>query len=152
MQAVGNKILNQIGCDLAMMTNLESSNVFLNNVFFQNAANFFINDILEREGFCNTNIHNRNIYSNFLKKDMMSISEWNVIFREHFSENLLCEFEQEFEDRLASLNKDLPKKLRNKGLFSKLFSMWMVSLCSLISMSNGRSDDQDCLFGMSLFE
>ena len=152
MQAVGNEILNQIGCDPAMMTTLENNNLFLNNVFFQNAANFFINDFLEREGFCNTNIHNRDLYSNFLKNDTMSISEWNVIFREHCSENLLCEFEQEFEDRLASLNKELPKKLRHKGLFGKLFSMWMVSLCSLASMSGGKSDEQDGFFGMSLFE
>lgn len=152
MQAVGHKILNQIGCNLAIMTNLENNNLFSENIFFQNTANFFTNDFLKREEFFSTNIHKRELYSNFLKNDAMTISEWNVIFREHCSESLLCEFEREFEDRLASLNKDLPKKLKSKGMFSRLFSMWMVSLCSLVSMSNGKSDDQDGLFGMSLFE
>lgn len=152
MQAIENKILNQISCGISAMTNFEGNNLFSENIFFQNTANFFTNDFLKREEFFSTNIHKRDLYSNFLKNDAMTISEWNVIFREHCSESLLCEFEREFEDRLASLNKDLPKKLKSKGLFNRLFSMWMVSLCSLVSMSNGKSDEQEGLFGMSLFE
>lgn len=145
--------LNEIINGLSEITNNvgdKSSNFFEKN-FFKNVSSVIIKNLLEENGLLHTSMCDRDLNVNFRKIDMMSISEWNVIFREHCSEKLLMEFEKEFEDMLASLNKDLPKKLKSNNIFRKLFCMWMISLCSLASIGNGDSNDQDGMFGLNLF-
>ena len=147
MQAVENKILDQVMAGFFVTTNICDSNIVC-----LNAANILTDALFYNEDLFCKSMHSRNLFVNSRAIDIIKADEWDEIFGEHCSKTLLNEYEREFDDRLLSLNKDLPKKDKPKGLFGKLLSMWSVSLCSLASMGSGNANDEGGLLGMNLFE
>jgi uncharacterized membrane protein YheB (UPF0754 family) len=82
------------------------------------------------------------------------LEEYENIVADQIPEECISKFEDEFNSRLNLIDKKSLKKLKSSGLLKKLFSSWMISLCTLSCMVDCSGGDINEIFGagINLFE
>lgn len=82
------------------------------------------------------------------------LGEYENIVADQIPDECISKFEDEFNSRLNLIDKKSLKKLKSGGLLKKLFSSWMISLCTLSCMVDCSGGDLNEIFGagINLFE